>query len=43
MLVVANASAEWKPFINKGGVYKLFDETDIVPSFKPADDCPKGL
>lgn len=42
MLVVANASAEWKPFINKGGVYKLFDETDIVPSFKPADDCPKG-
>lgn len=44
LFITLTASAEWKPFINQGGVYKLFDEkTDIVPSFfKPADDCHKG-
>ena len=41
-LVVITSSAEWKPFINKGGVYTLFNETDIVPSFKPTEEYPKG-
>lgn len=40
---VSVANAEWKPFICKNGEYKLFDEkTDIVPTFKPSEDCPKG-
>ena len=39
---VSVAKADRKPFINKNGEYKLFDEkTDIVPTFKPSEDCPQ--
>lgn len=43
MFASLSINAEWKPFINKGGEYKLFDEkTDIVPAFKQSEECPKG-
>lgn len=43
MLVCFTASAEWKPLINKGGVYKLFDENDVVSStMKYENSFPKG-
>lgn len=42
-LIATLVHANWKPFINKGGVYKEFDEkTDIVPSFKDNGEYNKG-
>ena len=43
LLIATFAIAEFRPFVNKGGVYKQFDEKiDVVKTYVPTEDCPKG-